>query len=101
MADACVYVMENTNFSDLMEKNTNSVKNTHINIGTGKEISIHKLAYLIKEVIGFKGDLIFNSNKPDGTLRKLTNVSKLRSLGWHHKIEIEEGIEKIFDWYKS
>ena len=118
MADACVYLMENVDFSDVVrgtslrggttkqshELSTNingEIRNTHINIGTGKEISIRELAFLIKEKIGFKGELIFNANKPDGTLRKLTNVSKLHSLGWHHKIEIEEGVDRMYKWYTS
>ena len=99
LADACVYLMENVNFKDLADFSQKEIRNTHINIGTGKEISIKDLAHLIKERIGFKGDLVFNSNKPDGTLRKLTDVSKLHSLGWHHTIEIEEGIEKMYNWY--
>jgi GDP-L-fucose synthase len=104
MADACVYLMENVNFSDLApQPGTRNLKpetrNTHINIGTGKEISIKALAKLIQSVVGFKGTLKFDTSKPDGTLRKLTDVSKLNSLGWRHKIEIEEGIQKIFSWY--
>ena len=71
------------------------IRNTHINIGTGKEISIKNLAELVKEKVGFKGKLYFNTEKPDGTLRKLTDVTKLHNLGWHHKIEIEEGVEKM------
>jgi GDP-L-fucose synthase len=110
MADACVYLMENVNFSDVssshLEGNKEGLtnpnpetRNTHINIGTGKEISIKELAELIKSTIGFKGNLVFNTSKPDGTMRKLTDVSKLHSLGWNHKIEIEEGIKKMFNWY--
>ena len=99
MADACVFIVENTDFSDLIKKNQKEIRNTHINIGTGKEISIKNLAYLIKEVIGFNGELFFNTGKPDGTLRKLTDVSKLHSLSWHHKIEIEDGIKKMYNWY--
>lgn len=98
MADACVYVMENVNFKDVVPK-IQEIRNTHINIGTGKEISISNLAFLIKEKIGFKGNLVFNSSKPDGTLKKLTDPSKIHSLGWHHKIEIDEGVEKLFNWY--
>ena len=75
------------------------IRNTHINIGTGKEISIKNLAELVKEKVGFKGKLYFNTEKPDGTLRKLTDVTKLHHLGWHHKIEIEEGVEKMYGWY--
>lgn len=104
MADACVYLMENINFVDVSPKSeaqniSSEIRNTHINIGTGKEISIKDLAELIKGSVGFKGDLIFNALKPDGTMRKLTDVSKLHELGWQHKIEIEEGIERISDWY--
>ena len=98
MADACVYIMENVNFKDVVPK-TQEIRNTHINIGTGKEISINNLAILIKEKIGFNGNLAFNSSKPDGTLKKLTDPSKIHSLGWHHKIEIEEGVGKLFEWY--
>ena len=78
---------------------SNEIRNTHINIGTGKEISIRDLAYLIKEKVGFNGELIFNASKPDGTMRKLTDPSKLHQLGWHHQIEIGEGIEKLLHWY--
>ncbi len=98
MADACVYVMENINFDDVTP-NSIEIRNTHINIGTGKDISIKNLALLIKKKIGFKGKLEFNSNKPDGTMKKLTNPSKIHTLGWHHKIEIDEGVEKLFEWY--
>ncbi|HKJ79481.1 MAG TPA: GDP-L-fucose synthase [Prolixibacteraceae bacterium] len=98
MADACVYLMENVDFEDL-KGHQKEVRNTHINIGTGKEISIKSLAHLIKETIGFKGDLKFNTSKPDGTMRKLTDVSKLNSLGWKHAIEIEDGVQKLLDWY--
>ena len=116
MADACVFLMENINFTDLLRDTTlrggttkqshesgtdtnSEVRNTHINIGTGKEISIKGLAELIKAITGFKGDLVFNTSKPDGTLRKLTDVSKLHSLGWHHQTEIEEGVKRMYEWY--
>lgn len=102
MADACVYLMENIDFDHIVHENSSSIheiRNSHINIGTGKEISIKDLAFLIKEKIGFSGELVFNTSKPDGTLRKLTNPSKIHSLGWHHKIEIGEGIEKLYHWY--
>ena len=72
---------------------------THINIGTGKEISIKRLAELIKEKVGFKGKLVFNAEKPDGTLRKLTDPNKLNNLGWYHKIDIETGVGKMYGWY--
>ncbi len=99
LADACVYLMEKIDFSDLVKQDQKEIRNTHINIGTGKEISIRDLAYLIKDKIGYNGELYFNTEKPDGTLRKLTDVSKLHELGWHHNIEIEEGISKMYNWY--
>ena len=73
--------------------------NTHINIGTGKEISIKELAETIKTVVGFKGDFYFNTDKPDGTLRKLTDPTKLNKLGWKYKVELEEGINRMYEWY--
>lgn len=104
MADACVYVMEKVDFKDLIidertGKRMKEIRNTHINIGTGKEISIAGLANLIKRVVGFEGNFVFNTSKPDGTMRKLTDVTKLHNLGWHHKIDIEEGVERMFRWY--
>ncbi|GAA3777061.1 GDP-L-fucose synthase [Corallibacter vietnamensis] len=99
MADACVFIMENREFSDTYSENDSEIRNTHINIGTGKEVSIKELAETIKNIIGFKGDLVFNTDKPDGTMRKLTDVSKLNSLGWKHSVELEDGIKKIYDWY--
>ncbi len=101
MADACVFIMKNIDFQDLISNDQKEIRNTHINIGTEREISIKKLAELIKAKIGFKGELVFNTEKPDGTMRKLTDVSKLHSLGWHHKIDIEKGVEMIFDWYQT
>jgi GDP-L-fucose synthase len=77
------------------------VRNTHINIGTGKDISIRELAETIKEIIGFQGELYFNTDKPDGTMLKLTDPSKLHNLGWHHKVELEDGIRKMYEWYKD
>jgi GDP-L-fucose synthase len=98
LADACVYLLNNVSFKDLIE-GKEEIRNTHINIGTGREISIKDLAFLIKEKTGFKGEIHFDSSKPDGTMRKLTNVSKLNSLGWKHQINIDEGIEKMYQWY--
>ncbi|MBP8777423.1 MAG: GDP-L-fucose synthase [Bacteroidaceae bacterium] len=98
MADACVFVMENVDFSDL-RGTQKEVRNCHINIGTGKELSIKQLVHLIAEKIGFEGDIVFNVTKPDGTMRKLTDPSKLHSLGWKHKIELPEGIQQMYDWY--
>lgn len=98
MADASVYIMEHIDFPDVRPEG-NEVRNTHINIGTGKELSIKEVATLIQEKIGFDGELAFDASKPDGTLRKLTDVSKLHALGWHHKIEIAEGVELLYNWY--
>ncbi len=98
MADACVYIMERINFEDL-KGNEKEIRNCHINIGTGKEITIAELANLIKNTVGYQGNINFDSSKPDGTMRKLTNVTKLHNLGWHHKIEIEEGVRKLYEWY--
>lgn len=100
MAEACVYLMEKVDFKDLIVgMDQKEVRNTHVNIGTGKELTIRKLAELVQSVIDFQGKLVFNSSKPDGTPRKLTDVSKLHSLGWHHRIEIEEGVQKLYGWY--
>lgn len=120
MADACVYLMENRDFKDTiiasetkqfatnessiitsLPHHSGEIRNTHINIGTGKDIRIKDLAELIKKIIGFNGALYFNSSKPDGTLKKLTDPSKLHQLGWQHTIELEEGIKKIYNWYNS
>ena len=101
MAAACVFVMENVDFKDVADPSAKEVRNTHINIGTGKEISIKNLAKLIKREVGFEGELFFNALKPDGTMRKLTDPSKLHQLGWHHEIEIEEGVKRMYEWYKS
>ncbi len=77
------------------------IRNTHINIGTGKEVSIKQVADLIKAKVGFKGQLYFNTSKPDGTMKKLTDPSKINALGWKHSIEIEEGIERMYEWYTT
>jgi GDP-L-fucose synthase len=98
MADASVYVMEKVDFKDLMPQGK-EIRNTHINIGTGKEISIKGLAELITHTVGYRGELYFNADKPDGTMRKLTDVTKLHSLGWHHRIDIQQGVEKLYHWY--
>ncbi|MCD7899287.1 MAG: GDP-L-fucose synthase [Bacteroides sp.] len=98
MADACIYIMEKVDFDDLRGTNK-EVRNCHINIGTGKEISIRKLATLIVNTVGYKGAIRFDATKPDGTMRKLTDPSKLHSLGWHHCIDIEEGVQKMYNWY--
>ena len=99
MADACVFLLENRDFKDTYDKNSKEIRNTHINIGTGKDISINELANLVKNIIGFKGELYFNDSKPDGTMLKLTDPSKLHSLGWKHKVELEDGIKTLYEWY--
>lgn len=98
MADACVFIMENIDFKDLI-KNQKEIKNTHINIGTGEDISIKELANLIKEVVEYKGDFTFDTSKPDGTVRKLLDVDKLSTLGWRYKTNLKDGIKKAYDWY--
>jgi GDP-L-fucose synthase len=130
MADASVHILLNVDFSDIIgiEKyssvfygakadgavNRNNsegrggaipklgeIRNCHINIGTGKELTIRELAELVVKAIGFSGKIEFDSSKPDGTPRKLIDVSKLHSLGWTHKVEIEDGVQKLYDWYKE
>lgn len=100
MADASVFVLLNVDFKDTYSHDQKEIRNCHINVGTGKEISIHDVAEKVKNEIGFKGELLWDATKPDGTPRKLTDVSKLHKLGWHHKIEIDEGIHKLYEWYK-
>ena len=99
MADASVYVLLNIDFKDTYNSEDREIRNCHINVGTGKEISIRNVAELIVRTVGFKGILSWDATKPDGTIRKLTDVSKLNKLGWHHKIEIDEGVQKLYDWY--
>ena len=99
MADATVFIMEKVDFKDTYPQGTKEIRNCHINIGTGKEITIAELAHLIKQTIGFEGEIRFDASKPDGTMRKLTDVSKLHALGWHHRIEIEEGVRRLYAWY--
>jgi len=99
MADASVHVLLNVDFKDTYDPNNKDIRNCHINVGTGKEISIKEVANKIKQEIGFKGQIYWDASKPDGTLRKLTDVSKLHGLGWHHKIEIDEGIHRLYEWY--
>ena len=122
MADACVFLMENRDFSDLIPQQNDAdisqvdgklcdttapqtqnteIRNTHINIGTGVDISIRELAETIKDIIGFQGELYFNADKPDGTMLKLTDPSKLHQLGWCHQVELHDGIRKMYDWYQE
>lgn len=87
MADACVFLLENYSGEQ------------HVNIGTGKEITIKQLAELVKGTVGYEGKIVWNSNMPDGTPRKLTDVSKLHALGWHHRVELEEGVRLAYQWF--
>lgn len=98
MADACVFIMEHIDFSDLI-KDKKEIRNCHINIGSGEEISIRDLAYLVKERVNYVGQIEFDSSKPDGAMRKLTDVSKLNALGWKHSIVIQEGVKRLYKWY--
>ncbi len=98
MAQACVFIMNHLNFNDIKPK-TSEIRNTHINIGSGIEISIKELATLIKKIIGYKGTILFDATQPDGTLRKLTDVSKIHSFGWKHTIDLETGIKKLYSHY--
>lgn len=99
MADACVYIMERVDFRDLAADKGTEIRNCHINIGTGTELTIARLVELIAHSVGFRGEIVYDSSKPDGTLRKLTDPSRLHALGWHHTVEIEEGIDRLYRWY--
>ena len=89
MADACVYLLEHYNGEQ------------HVNIGTGKEVTIAQLAEIVKKTVGYEGKIVWNSDMPDGTPRKLTDVSKLHELGWTHKVELEEGVKLAYDWFRE
>jgi GDP-L-fucose synthase len=130
MADASVHILLNVNFSDIIgiekyssvhygnstdgavDRNHSTgrggaipslgeIRNCHINVGTGKELTIRELSELIVKTVGFEGTVEFDASKPDGTPRKLIDVSKLHSLGWHHHVEIGDGVQKLFDWYQE
>ncbi len=130
MADASVHVLVNVDFSDIIgiqkyssvfygvkadgavDRNNSEgrggaipslgeIRNCHINVGTGKELTIRELAELVVKAVGFTGEIVWDATKPNGTPRKLIDVSKLHSLGWTHKVEIEDGVQKLFDWYQS
>lgn len=130
MADASVHVLLNVDFSDIIgiekyssvhygasvdgavDRNLSAgrggaipslgeIRNCHINVGTGKELTIRELSELVVKSVGFQGEVFFDASKPDGTMRKLIDVSKLHSLGWTHKVEIEDGVQKLFEWYKA
>ncbi|MCI5632383.1 GDP-L-fucose synthase [Helicobacter sp.] len=99
MANACVFIMQNLDFKDLCAKDSTQIRNTHINIGTGEDISIKELALLIKDIVGFEGEFKFNTQKPDGTMLKRTDISKLSTLGWNPKTSLREGIRKVYESY--
>lgn len=99
MADACVFLMENRDFADTYNNDQSETRNTHINIGTGLDVSIAELAILIQKLIGFKGGFVFNTDKPDGTMVKRTDVTKLNQLGWKHEVEINKGLSLMYDYY--
>ena len=130
MADASVHVLLNVDFKDVIgiekyssvhfgastdgavDRNHSAgrggaipslgeIRNCHINVGTGKELTIRQLSELIVKAVGFEGTVEFDASKPDGTMRKLIDVSKLHSLGWSHQVEIEDGVQKLFEWYKD
>lgn len=98
MAEACLFVMENIDF-DNVKGEGKECRNTHLNIGYGKDISIHDLALLIQRIVGFKGTLLWDASKPDGTMRKLMDIRKLYSLGWKANISLEEGITDVYQQY--
>jgi GDP-L-fucose synthase len=99
MADACAHIMERVDFKDTYDNSQKEVRNTHINIGTGQEISIKELAETIKDIVGFKGMLYFNTSKPDGTMRKLTDIEKLNNIRWKSKGKIQAEISNVLEQY--
>ncbi|MDU2328636.1 MAG: GDP-L-fucose synthase [Prevotella bivia] len=130
MADASVHILLNVDFKDIIgienyssaflgtktdgavDRNNSDgrggaipslgeIRNCHINIGTGKELTIRELADLVKQTVGFEGEIIWDAEKPNGTLRKLIDVEKLHSLGWTHQVEIEQGVQRLFKWYQK
>lgn len=101
MADASVHVLLNVDFRDTYAADESEIRNCHINVGTGVEHTIGAVAEKVKAEIGFRGEIRWDSSKPDGTPRKLTDVTKLHRLGWHHKVDIDEGIHRLFAWYQQ
>ena len=98
MADASVYCLEHIDFDDVRGDGP-EVRNCHINIGSGREVTIRELARLVRLTVGYHGTVEWDESKPDGTLRKLTDVSRLHSLGWRHKVELEQGVPALYRWY--
>ena len=99
MADACVFIMERINFKDTYIADNKEVRNTHINIGTGIDLSIKALSELIRETIGYNGTIEFDSSKPDGTMKKLTDPTKLHNVGWKHTVSLEKGVKMMYEHY--
>lgn len=95
MANACVYVMEKIDFSDLCA-GKEEIRNTHLNIGSGKEVSIAELAVLVGRIVGFEGQIVYDTSKPDGTMRKLSDPKRLFELGWKPEVSLEEGIRRVY-----
>lgn len=94
MADACVWLLENVDAPRMA-----ALGSSFVNIGTGKEMSISDVAHIVADIVGYKGKIEFDDTKPDGTPRKLTDPSRLHALGWHHKVELEDGVRRLYDWY--
>ena len=104
LADACVFIMNTVDFPDLVKISSadpNEIRNTHINIGSGTDLTIKELAEIIKKTVDFKGNLIWDASKPDGTQQKLLDVSKLNTLGWKYKVKLNEGISMVYQKYKE
>lgn len=100
LAEACIYCLQNVNFTDLKEQiKGKEIRNTHINIGTGKDLTIKSLAEKVQQIVGFEGELVWDSSKPDGTPRKLMDVSKIHDLGWKEKVSLDEGVERVYSNY--
>ena len=104
MADASVHVLLNVDFKDVADGPVNKdgikeIRNCHINVGTGKEITIKELAALVAAATKYDGEILWDSSRPDGTHRKLTDVSKLNGLGWRHSVELEDGVSRLYEWY--
>lgn len=98
LAEAVVMLMENVSFKDLT-KGMSEIRNTHINIGTGEDLTIYELAFIIKDIVSYDGDIVWDTSKPDGTPRKLLDISKIKSFGWKPRTSLTDGIEKVYRWY--
>ena len=95
LADACVYILEKLNADELY----NEMKISHINIGFGEDLSIAELANIIANIVGYKGEIRYDSSKPDGMLKKMLDISRLKDLGWQHSISLEKGIDTVYKWF--